>query len=150
MPDHGGGPLSLSFSLVHWGQNDTSLAVLLGESVSSRCRAPGTVRSATLSYNHWYCSAFPMSLLPRLSLIVKQDFSLEFERVLCGTAAQAMCRKWQVAMQPLAHRGHWYRLRVQRDVGVRAGAACPGSDGLWRPCDRSLPSVTVLCTCEMG
>lgn len=46
-----------------------------------------------------------MSLLPRLSLIVKQDFSLEFERVLCGTAAQAMCRKWQVAMQPLAIEG---------------------------------------------
>lgn len=134
MPDHGGGSLSLSYFSVQWGQNDTFLTVLLGDSIRSLWRVPGTVRSATLRYNHWHHSAFPTSLLPRLSLIVKQDFSLESERVLCGTAAQAMCGKWQVAsMQPLAHRGHPYRLRVQWDVGVRAGAVCPGSDGLWRP-----------------
>lgn len=70
-----------------------------------------------------------MSLLPILSLIVKQSFFLELEGVPRRTAVQAMCGERQGAsMQPLAHRRHCTNVESSGMWAWRAGAGWPGTD----------------------
>lgn len=84
--------------------------------------------------------AFSVFLLPKLCLLVKQDFSLELEGVLCSLAAPAMCGEGQVAFtNPPAHRRCCPNLGSSGVAGVE-GELCAG--GLCGPRDGSPPSGT--------